>query len=217
MPVGTAVMEIDDGTGAGTAGDGAAAAARRVRSAGSDAAPSCRRPSDPPTPPLAAGSRRSRGRRPHPPRAGAGVAAVPDRGPAVADPVSDRAAAGARSAASTSPPSPASGEGGRITKADVLAASPAEPLPRRRRRAWSCRPRPLRAPRWPRCRRRRRCRRARARTSSRCRTSARRSPRTCWRRCNQTARAWTMVEVNVERLVRLRDGRQGRVPARSTA
>ena len=119
VPVGTAVMEIDDGS-AGTGGNGASApaaipvAAASGAGCGAGARRRCTGPR-PTAPPAAAADARA-----------ARSAAMPDRGAAFADPVPDRAAAG-QGAWDRSGHRRGTGEGGRITKADVLAASPGAP------------------------------------------------------------------------------------------
>ena len=206
VPVGTAVMEIDDGTGAGTgngAGDGAeAAAAAQTGAVGGGptgaAAPTdeVSGPVDPPAAPLPS--------EPAPAVAPASTpaAAVPDRGPRsqILSPIVRRLA---RERGVDLATVAGSGEGGRITKTDVLAAAggaapAAAPL-------GVVVPAPAAAPSTVAA--------VQAPPSMPAGEGEDVEPMSHIRKAiathmlasvNQTARAWTMVEVNVERLVRLR-------------
>ena len=208
VPVGTAVMEIDDGTGAGAGvgsdGGGAAGAVDGTRHLVGCCCGARRTPADRPRPAAQAA--------PGPPAAAAAPAApapvavapspvtVPDRGPRsqILSPIVRRLAR--RSAGSIWRPWSGPARVGGSRRPTCWRLRVGRLLPRRRLGVVVPATDGSRGGAGA----RRRHRRARARTSSRCRTSARRSPRTCSPRVNETARAWTMVEVNVEHLVRLR-------------
>ncbi len=199
VPVGTAVMEIDDGTGAGTGNGAAAAATAQTGAVGGGptgaAAPTdeVSGPVDPPAaPPASEPTPASAAVAPAP------AAAVPDRGPRsqILSPIVRRLA---RERSVDLATVAGSGEGGRITKTDVLAAAggaapAATPL-------GVVVPAPAAAPA------------VQAPPSMPAGEGEDVEPMSHIRKAiathmlasvNQTARAWTMVEVNVERLVRLR-------------
>ena len=120
VPVGTAVMEIDDGL----AGNGRQTALRRRAAI-----------------PVEAASAPAAAPAPAPP-----IAAMPDRGPRsqILSPIVRRLAKERGIDLGTVA---GTGEGGRITKADVLAASPAH-RPQAARRSRRCRPSARRPPPW---------------------------------------------------------------------
>ena len=196
VPVGTAVMEIDDGTGAGAGGgvgsDGGGAAGGSTgpdTSLAAAAAPV----GPPPTAPVSAAPAA-----PAAPAAVASVGAVADRGPRaqILSPIVRRLAKERGIDLATVV---GSGDGGRITKTDVLAAAggaapAAAPLGVVVPAATA--PAVAQAP-----------------ASAPAGTGEDVQPMSHIRTAiathmlasvNETARAWTMVEVNVERLVRLR-------------
>ena len=190
--------------------------ARRDRSeTGAGDAPATRRGgSAPPTGPAPASRLGCRGRTGSaagsaPPAAGLRAArgvvrsGAAGSGAAVADPVAAGAASWRPSTGSISPTIAGTGTGGRITKQDVEAAVAAGGAGRRRR--GSARRLPLRAaPAMPPARRA-----GPAKRSCRCRTSARRSREHMVASLQTTARAWTMVEVNVDHLVQAAGAREG--------
>ena len=205
VPVGTAVMEIDDGTAA-VAGNGARRPGRR------NGADGCgRRGSD------GRRSRKRRGvgsRRPPPPRRARRSQRPPAPGPTRRRPRCRIGGRGRRSCRRSCVGS--RGSAGSISprsRARVRAAGsrrptcwrpPAEPLPRRRPRRGRAGPARCTRPRWPRCRRRRRCRAGEGEDVEPMSHIRKAIATHMLASVNQTARAWTMVEVNVERLVRLR-------------
>jgi 2-oxoglutarate dehydrogenase E2 component (dihydrolipoamide succinyltransferase) len=197
VAVGTALMEIDDGTGAGaeTAGAGAGAdsggdaAVTASGAAGPAASPEAEAPAAATSVPAAVGG---------------GAEALPDRGPRsrILSPVVRRLAAehGVDLAAIAG-----SGDGGRITRKDVEAAiatgggaaAPAAPAATPAAAAPLAQPAPV--------------------PSIAAAAGEDVQPMTHIRTAiaqhmlasvNETARAWTMVEVNVEHLVRLRAERK---------
>ena len=128
---------------------------------------------------------------------------LPDRGPRSQIAVARSCGGSRRSTGSIWPSVAGTGPGGRITKKDVRGRdrrAGGAGGPRRTAAAAGRRSRRCRAP----ATRGRRGAGGRATPSSPCRTSARRSRSTCSRSIQTTARAWTMVEVNVDHLVRLR-------------
>jgi 2-oxoglutarate dehydrogenase E2 component (dihydrolipoamide succinyltransferase) len=175
VPVGTDVMEIDDGTG--TSGNGSSAPATPAAV-------------EPPVAPVAAAVPAA--------MAPAPVAAVPDRGPRsqILSPIVRRLA---REHAVDLTTVVGTGDGGRITKADVLAAAGSATAP-----AAAPSAPPAAAP-------------TLAAVAPPAVVSAEGQdvqPMSHIRKAiaahmlasvNETARAWTMVEVNVERIVRLRE------------
>jgi len=200
VPVGTVVMEVDDGSGASdaAAGDGAAepsAAAETETSDGSDAeatpAPDAT-PAAEPTAPAAATTAEA------PAAASSTVTAMPDRGPrsGIVSPLVRRLAAEHGLDLATVA---GSGSGGRITKKDVEAAIAAGGAPAEAPAAPAATVTPLRTP------------------APAVGTAPGQGdtvePMSHIRKAiaehmvgsiQTTARAWTMVEVNVDHLVRLR-------------
>jgi 2-oxoglutarate dehydrogenase E2 component (dihydrolipoamide succinyltransferase) len=185
VPVGTAVMEIDDGS-AGAGGNGASA-------------PSAPAPAEAPAPAAAPVPAAASPAAPQTPASA--PAATPDRGPRsqILSPIVRRLAKERGIDLGTVA---GTGEGGRITKADVLAASPGAPAAR----GATVTPLPSVGP-------------AAAAVvvtppSMPAAQDEDAQPISHIRKAiashmlastTQTARAWTMVEVNVERLVRLRE------------
>jgi 2-oxoglutarate dehydrogenase E2 component (dihydrolipoamide succinyltransferase) len=213
VPVGTDLMEIDDGSGtaAGT-GAPAVASADAATETGSAEPP----PSTPAAAPSAGPSQPAASAQPVPaaqpsPVASQGPQEVPDRGPRsqILSPIVRRLA---RERGVDLATVAGTGDGGRITKADVLTAAGGAPaaattvaaaLPSVGPSAAAVISMPTPAP-------------APAPTVSPAVAGAGEDvePASHIRKAiashmlasvNQTARAWTMVEVNVERLVRLRD------------
>jgi len=199
VPVGTAVMEIDDGSG--TDGDGAAAAsaapataaAAPVESPAATPAPRAAQPA----PPAA----------PQQPAPVAPQAPMPDRGPRsnILSPIVRKLA---RERGIDLATIAGSGEGGRITKADVLAASggTATAGPAATEPTGSITPLPsagpaaaavmVAAPSMP----------AGQGEDAQPMSHIRKAIAShMLASTQQTARAWTMVEVNVDHLVRLRE------------
>jgi len=185
VPVGTAVMEIDDGS-AGGGGNGAAAPPATAPTA----APAAVAAVAPVTAPQAA-----------PPTPSSPPASMPDRGPRsqILSPIVRRLAKERGIDLGTVA---GTGEGGRITKADVLAASPGAPaaagatvtsLPSVGPAAAAVMVSPPSMP-------------AGQGEDAQPISHIRKAIATHMLAATvQTARAWTMVEVNVERLVRLRE------------
>jgi pyruvate dehydrogenase E2 component (dihydrolipoamide acetyltransferase) len=186
VPVGTDVMEIDDGTG--TSGNGASAPATPA-AVEPPATPAAVEPSVAAAAPAA--------------MAPAPVAAVPDRGPRsqILSPIVRRLA---REHAIDLATVVGTGDGGRITKADVLAAASGATATATAPAAAAPSAAPAAAP-------------ALAAVAPPAVVSAEGQdvqPMSHIRKAiashmlasvNETARAWTMVEVNVERIVRLRE------------
>ncbi len=196
VPVGTAVMEIDDGSGTG--GDGSAAPAASEAAAAAPAAasaPAAAPPAQSPPPAQA----------PTPaPAASTPAPAMPDRGPRsnILSPIVRKLA---RESGIDLATVAGTGEGGRITKADVLAATsgataqPAAstatvtPLPSVGPAAAAVM---VMQPSMP----------AGQGEEAEPMSHVRKAIAThMLASTQQTARAWTMVEVNVDRLVRLRE------------
>jgi 2-oxoglutarate dehydrogenase E2 component (dihydrolipoamide succinyltransferase) len=192
VPVGTAVMEIDDGS-AGTGGNGAAAsAATPVEAASAPAAA----PAPAAAAPAPATASPAAPQTPAPP-----IAAMPDRGPRsqILSPIVRRLAKERGIDLGTVA---GTGEGGRITKADVLAASPGAPAAG----GATVTPMPsvgpaaaavvVTPPSMP----------AGEGEDAQPISHIRKAIAThMLASTQQTARAWTTVEVNVDRLVRLRE------------
>jgi 2-oxoglutarate dehydrogenase E2 component (dihydrolipoamide succinyltransferase) len=200
VPVGTAVMEIDDGsagngsgatvsTGVSSAGSGGGGAAGGSTGPAAASAPAAAPVGPPPTTPASA----SPAPPPAPLAAPALGSAMAGRGPRaqILSPIVRRLAKERGVDLATVP---GSGEGGRITKADVLAATPGAAAPAAA---------PVAGP-------------AASAVAVSVPAGANEdvAPMSHIRRAiaghmlastTQTARAWTMVEVNVERLVRLRE------------
>src|SRR6476661_2496189 len=192
VPVGTAVMEIDDGS-AGTGGNGAAApAAAPVQAASAPAA----------TPaPAAAAPAPATASAAAPQTPASPIAAMPDRGPRsqILSPIVRRLAKERGIDLATVA---GTGEGGRITKADVLAASAGAPTAG----GATVTPMPsvgpaaaavvVAPPSMP----------AGQGEDAQPISHIRKAIATHMLAATiQTARAWTTVEVNLERLVRLRE------------
>jgi len=203
VPVGTAVMEIDDGSGAGGNGSAtpAAPAAPTPQTAPAAAPPA--QPSPVPSQPAPTPTQTSQAA-PTPPQEPAPSpqqASLPDRGPRsnILSPIVRKLA---RDSGIDLATVAGSGEGGRITKSDVLAAAAAgtppsstttvTPLPSATPAAGAV----MVAPSMPAGE----GEQAEPMSHVRKAIAAHMLAST-----QQTARAWTMVEVNVEHLVRLRE------------
>jgi len=200
VPVGTAVMEIDDGSG--TNGDGAAAAA--AVPAAAPAAVAAAAPTAAPAPPAQGPAQPAAPQQPAP---AAAPAPMPDRGPRshILSPIVRKLA---RERGIDLATIAGSGEGGRITKADVLAAAggTATAGPATTESTASVTPLPaagpaaaavmVSAPSMP----------AGQGEDAQPMSHIRRAIAShMLASAQQTARAWTMVEVNVDHLVRLRE------------
>ncbi len=198
VPVGTAVMEIDDGSGA-AGGNGASSPA----AAPAEAAPApAATPAPTPTAPAPAPAPAPAAVAPAAPQASASPpAAMPDRGPRsqILSPIVRRLAKERGVDLGTVA---GTGEGGRITKADVLAASPGAPAAG----GATVTPMPsvgpaaaavmVAAPSMP----------AGQGEDAEPMSHIRKAIAShMLASTQQTARAWTMVEVNVDRLVHLRE------------
>ncbi|MFL5790887.1 MAG: 2-oxoglutarate dehydrogenase, E2 component, dihydrolipoamide succinyltransferase [Actinomycetota bacterium] len=200
VPVGTAVMEIDDGSAAG--GNGSSAPAGNAADADAPAAPAAQpaqpAPMSTPAPPAPQVPQASEA-----PRAATPAAPMPDRGPRseILSPIVRKLA---RERGIDLATVAGTGEGGRITKADVLAATAAPSAPPAA--TTTVAPMPAAGPA------------AAAVMVSPPSMPAGRDedaqPISHIRKAiathmlastQQTARAWTMVEVNVDHLVRLRE------------
>jgi len=194
VPVGTAVMEIDDGSGAG--GNGASAPASAPAAAPAQpATPAAEAPA-----PAEAAQPTPRPQQPAPARTTAVPSTMPDRGPrsGILSPIVRKLA---RERGIDLATIAGTGDGGRITKADVLAATAAPPAA-----GTTVTPLPsvgpaaaavmVAAPSMP----------AGQGEEAQPISHIRKAIAThMLASTQQTARAWTMVEVNVDRLVHLRE------------
>jgi len=194
VPVGTAVMEIDDGSGAG--GNGASAPASAPTAAPAQpATPAAEAPA-----PAEPAQPTPQPQQPAPARTTAAPSTMPDRGPrsGILSPIVRKLA---RERGIDLATIAGTGDGGRITKADVLAATAAPPAA-----GTTVTPLPsvgpaaaavmVAAPSMP----------AGQGEEAQPISHIRKAIAThMLASTQQTARAWTMVEVNVDRLVHLRE------------
>ena len=193
VPVGTAVMEIDDGSGAG--GNGASAPASAPTAAPQPATPAAEAPA-----PAEPAQPTPQPQQPAPARTTAVPSTMPDRGPrsGILSPIVRKLA---RERGIDLATIAGTGDGGRITKADVLAATAAPPAA-----GTTVTPLPsvgpaaaavmVAAPSMP----------AGQGEEAQPISHIRKAIAThMLASTQQTARAWTMVEVNVDRLVHLRE------------
>jgi len=194
VPVGTAVMEIDDGSGAG--GNGASAPASAPAAAPAQpATPAAEAPA-----PAEAAQPTPQPQQPAPARTTAVPSTMPDRGPrsGILSPIVRKLA---RERGIDLATIAGTGDGGRITKADVLAATAVPPAA-----GTTVTPLPsvgpaaaavmVAAPSMP----------AGQGEEAQPISHIRKAIAThMLASTQQTARAWTMVEVNVDRLVHLRE------------
>ncbi len=198
VPVGTAVMEIDDGAGA--SGDGAASPSAAPVEAAAPAQPAPGQPQATQPPQQAAQPAPSQA--PVPSAPAGSQTPMPDRGPRsnILSPIVRKLA---RERGIDLATIAGSGEGGRITKADILAATPGattaaspatvEPMPAE---APAAAPAMVALPSMP----------AGQGETAEPMSHIRKAIAThMLASTQQTARAWTMVEVNVDHLVRLRE------------
>jgi len=197
VPVGTAVMEIDDGSGAG--GNGASAPASAPAAAPAQpATPAAETPA-----PAEAAQPTPQPQQPAPARTTAVPSTMPDRGPrsGILSPIVRKLA---RERGIDLATIAGTGDGGRITKADVLAATAATAVPPAA--GTTVTPLPsvgpaaaavmVAAPSMP----------AGQGEEAQPISHIRKAIAThMLASTQQTARAWTMVEVNVDRLVHLRE------------